>query len=175
MGLFVALGGVVWLTLAGDPSEVATNPILGNALEMGAMMSAVGYILLVKKLSQRYSPWVLTTMQIVVGFPFFLPGAFSVVSREAVFTTGQIVALVYLGICVTLGAFGFYNYGIAHIPANRASAFINVIPVVAVMLGWSLLGETLNAPQIAAALCVLAGVWLSQWGGKMGVLEIHDV
>jgi len=119
-GLVAAIGGVAWLTLAGDPSEVATNPLLGNALEMGAMISAVGYI----------------------------------------------GALVYLGVCVTLGAFGFYNYGIAHVPANRASAFINIIPVVAVIFGWTLLGETLNGGQIAAAFCVLAGVWLSQWGSE---------
>ena len=176
LGLFVALGGVVWLTLAGDPSEVATNPILGNSLEMGAMTSAVGYILLVKKLSQRYNPWFLTAMQIVVGFFFFLPGVFPIIGKGmAAFTTGQILALAYLGVCVTLAAFGFYNYGIAHIPASRASAFINVIPVVAVIFGWTLLNETLNGAQMAAALCILAGVGLSQWGGKMGVPEIHDV
>jgi drug/metabolite transporter (DMT)-like permease len=165
-GLVVAMGGVVWLTLAGDPSEVARNPLLGNALEMGAMMSAVGYILLVKKLSWRYSPFTLTAMQIVTGFFFFLPGAFPLVGKGVVLTTGQVGALVYLGVFVTLGAFGFYNYGIAHVPANRASAFINIIPVVAVIFGWTLLRETLNGAQIAAALCVLAGVWLSQWGGK---------
>ena len=165
-GLAAAMGGVVWLTLAGDPSDVATNPLLGNTLEMGAMMSAVGYIILVKKLSWRYSPFTLTAMQIVVGFCFFLPGVYSFAGKGIVLTVGQIGALVYLGVCVTLGAFGFYNYGIAHVPANRASAFINIIPVVAVIFGWTLLGETLNGEQIAAAMCVLSGVWLSQWCGK---------
>ena len=165
-GLVAAMGGVAWLTLAGDPSDVATNPLLGNALEMGAMISAVGYILLVKKLSWRYGPFTLTAMQIVTGFFFFLPGAYSFLGKGVVLTSGQIGALVYLGVCVTLGAFGFYNYGIAHVPANRASAFINIIPVVAVIFGWTLLGETLNGAQIAAAFCVLAGVWLSQWGGN---------
>ncbi len=164
-GLVAAMGGVTWLTLAGDPSDVATNPLLGNALEMGAMISAVGYILLVKKLSWRYGPFTLTAMQIVTGFFFFLPGAYSFLGKGVVLTSGQIGALVYLGVCVTLGAFGFYNYGIAHVPANRASAFINIIPVVAVIFGWTLLGETLNGAQIAAAFCVLVGVWLSQWGG----------
>ena len=174
-GLVAAMGGVVWLTMAGDPSELASNPLLGNTLEMAAMMSAVGYILLVKKLSWRYGPFALTAMQIVVGFFFFLPGVFSLAGKGATLTSGQVGGLVYLGICVTLGAFGFYNYGIAHVPANRASAFINVIPVVAVILGWTLLGESLNGQQLAAALCVLAGVWFSQWGGRIGVTEIHDV
>jgi drug/metabolite transporter (DMT)-like permease len=167
MGLFVSMGGVVWLTLAGDPSDAASNPVLGNLLEFGAMVTAAGYVLLVKRLSERYSPWSLTAMQIMAGLIFFLPGAVSLFTGKfAVLTFAQIAALVYLGACVTLGAFGFYNYGIAHIPANRAAAFVNLIPVVAVILGWSLLSEMLNGPQIAAALCVLAGVWLSQWGGS---------
>ncbi|UCG38090.1 MAG: DMT family transporter, partial [bacterium] len=74
-GLLLALAGVVWLTLAGEPSLSATNPLLGNALEMGAMVTAVGYVLLVRRLSQRYSPWSLTAMQVVAGSLFFLPGA----------------------------------------------------------------------------------------------------
>jgi drug/metabolite transporter (DMT)-like permease len=176
LGLFISLGGVMWLTLAGDPSEAASDPVLGNLLEFGAMMAAVGYVLLVKRLSERYNPWSLTAMQIVAGSLFFLPGAVPLFTGKfEALTFAQIAALVYLGAFVTLGAFGFYNYGIAHIPANRAAAFVNLIPVVAVMLGWSVLGETLNGPQVAAALCVLAGVWLSQWGGKIGVTEIHDV
>jgi drug/metabolite transporter (DMT)-like permease len=176
LGLFISLGGVVWLTLAGDPSEAASDPVLGNLLEFGAMLTAVGYVLLVKRLSDRYNPWALTAMQIVAGFLFFLPGAVPLFTNKfEALTFPQIAALFYLGAFVTLGAFGFYNYGIAHIPANRAVAFVNLIPVVAVILGWSILGETLNGPQTAAALCVLAGVWLSQWGGKTGVTEIHDV
>ncbi|MDF1536981.1 MAG: DMT family transporter [bacterium] len=176
LGLFVALGGVVWLTLAGDPSEAAANPVLGNALELGAMMSAVGYMLLVKKLSERYNTWSLTAMQIVAGFVFFLPGARPLFDHGLVdLSTEQGLTLLYLGSCVTLGAFGLYNYGISRIPASRASAFINLIPVVAVCLGWMLLGETLNFAQVLAALCLLVGVWMSQWSDKVELKELHDV
>jgi drug/metabolite transporter (DMT)-like permease len=162
-GLFISLGGVVWLTLAGDPSEAAVNPLLGNALELGAMVSAAGYVLIVKRLTESYNPWTLTSMQIIAGFLFFLPGArFFLDGRLLALSTEQVLILVYLGACVTLGAFGLYNLGIKSIPANRASALVNLIPVIAVGLGWGLLGEKLNRSQVAAAFCVLAGVWLSQ-------------
>ncbi|GBE14185.1 putative DMT superfamily transporter inner membrane protein [bacterium BMS3Abin14] len=166
-GLCLSLGGVVWLTMAGDPSAAAMNPVLGNVLEFGAMVSAAGYVLLVKRLSEWYSPWTLTALQIVTGAVFFLPGAFPLLDgRAAAIGVGEILALLYLGAFVTLGAYGLYNFGLSRIPANHAAAFVNLIPVVAVFLGWKLLGETLNSGQIAATLCVLAGVWLSQagWG-----------
>ena len=165
-GLFISLGGVVWLTLAGSPSEMAVDPLLGNTLELGAMMSAVGYVLLVKKLTERYDPWTLTAMQIAAGFLFFSPGArFFLSGGFLALTTVQLLTLLYLGACVTLGAFGLYNVGIRSIPANRATALVNLVPVIAVVLGWGLLDERLNGSQIMAAMCVLAGVWLSQRRG----------
>ena len=162
-GLFISLAGVIWLTLAGSPSETAVDPLLGNTLEFGAMMSAVGYVLLVKKLTERYDPWTLTLMQIGAGFLFFSPGArFFISGGFQAMTTVQLLTLLYLGAGVTLGAFGLYNAGIRSIPANKATALVNLVPVIAVILGWGLRDEILNRSQIVAALCVLAGVWLSQ-------------
>ena len=127
------------------------------------MISAVGYVLLVKKLTERYGPWTLTAMQIVAGFIFFSPGAlFFIRGGFQALTTWQLMTLIYLGAFVSLGAFGLYNVGIKYIPANRASALVNMVPVIAVLFGWLLLGERLNGSQMAAAFCVLGGVWLSQ-------------
>jgi len=167
-GLFISMGGVVWLTLAGSPSEMATNPLLGNALELGAMVSAVGYVLLVKKLTERYNPWTLTSMQIVAGFLFFSPGArFFINGGFQALTMAQLLTLLYLGTGVTFGAFGLYNVGIRSIPANKATALVNLVPVIAVIFGWGLLDERLNRSQLMAAFCVLAGVWLSQRRGTV--------
>jgi len=162
-GLFLALGGVVWLTLAGTPSRTASNPLLGNTLELGAMISAVAYMLMVKRLTERYNPWTLTAMQIAAGLIFFSPGAlFFFRGGFKTLTLQQLATLAYLGVFVSLGAFGLYNLGIKYIPANRASAMVNLIPVIAVFFGWVLLDERLNAYQMAAAVCVLGGVGLSQ-------------
>ena len=34
-------------------------------------------------------------------------------------------AVVYLGVLVTVGAYGLFNFGISRLPANQASAFVN--------------------------------------------------
>ncbi len=114
-------------------------------------------------------------MQIAAGTLFFLPaGLPALLGQLRILTVVQYMVLVYLGVFVTLGAFGLYNLGIKHIPANRASAYINLVPVMAVLFGWTLLGESLNEAQVAAAFFVLAGVWISQkWGGSKKKDE-HD-
>jgi len=70
--------------------------------------------------------------------------------------------MAFLGLFVTLGAFGLYNWGMSHVPASRASIFINLVPVNAVLIGWIVLGEALSSLQLLMAGVVLCGVVFSQ-------------
>ena len=163
LGLGISVAGVVWLTLTGTVSAQASRPLLGNMLEVGAMICAAGSMLLLKELSSRYGPWPLTAMQVIAGVVFFVPGAMGLMQRPPwTWSALETGAILYLGCFVSVGAFGLYNYGMSRLAASQASAFINLVPVAAVLLGWGLLGETLTPMQWVAAGCVFAGVWLSQ-------------
>ena len=162
IGLILSITGVVMLTLFQSGESRATQPVLGNFLELLAMVSACGNMILVKKLSMRYDTWSLTGMQICAGLIFFLPGAASLARADIGFFTPKIILmLIYLGVCVSFFSFGLYNWGISKIEASRASIFINLIPVTAVALGWLFLGETLNMKQVAATCIVISGVLIS--------------
>ncbi len=161
-GLGLSIFGVVLLTLFQSEQVNAPHPILGNLLEVGAMVSACANMILIKKLSTRYDTWSLTGMQICAGTLFFLPGIRDIIIADPSIWTFKLVSLVfYLGVCVSFFSFGLYNWGISKIPASRASIFINLIPVTAVLLGWLILGEILNPKQIIATIIVISGVLLS--------------
>jgi drug/metabolite transporter (DMT)-like permease len=161
-GFALAVVGVVWLSLGGQASEHAPNPLLGNFLELLAMVSAVGYMLLLKRLSANYSPWFLTAVQALLGCLYFLPALLIFPLEPRAIPVEAVLAVVYLGSVVTIMAYGFYNYGMSRLPASQAGAFVNLIPVCAVALGWLLLGERLTPQQLLAAGLVLLGVLLSQ-------------
>ena len=119
-------------------------------------------MILVKQLSSRYNTWSLTAMQVLGGTLFFLPGLFPLLASDpGIWNFKLIWLLLFLGPCVSLGAFGLYNYGIRTISVSRASICINLIPVIAILLGWIFLGETLNLKQGAAVGIVIFGVGLS--------------
>ncbi|WP_275627394.1 DMT family transporter [Pseudomonas sp. 273] len=162
-GFALAVLGALWLTLAGEPDQHAPQPLLGNFFELLAMVCATGYTLLLKHLSARYSPFILTAMQAFIGSVFFLPLA-AVGSGLPPAPSGQgLFALVYLGSVVTVGAYGLYNFGVSRLPASQATGFINLIPVFTLVFAWLLLGERLNGQQLLATALVFAGVALSQW------------
>jgi len=162
-GFLLALIGAVWLSLAGSADEHAPNPLLGNFYELLAMLCAMGYTLLLKHLSARYSPFLLTAMVAFVGTLFFLPLALLGEPLPAQVSPLGLAAVVYLGVLVTVGAYGLYNFGVSRLPASQASGFTNLIPVFTLAFAMLLLGERLNGMQLLAALLVFAGVALSQW------------
>lgn len=173
-GLVISCAGVAWLTLAGAPSDAGPNPALGNSLEFAAMVAAAGYTLGLRKLEGRYGAWALTALQCFAGLIWFLPGALvsGLPDLASVSTTWpSLLAVVYMGVFVSLGAFWCYNYALAHVPAGRASAYINMVPVLSLLLGWLVLEERLAPTQYAACAVVLVGVCLSQelvpWRGRL--------
>ena len=163
IGSSMAVAGVCWLTLGGTPSPEAPHPALGNFYEFLAMVCATGYTITLKRLTLHYSPFFLTATQAFMGSVFYFPFLFLPSTPAPLYfepTSG--LAIIYLGAVITLGAYGLYNYGLKHIPANQASAFVNLIPVFSVILGWILLAESFTLQQCMAGVLVVAGVYVSQ-------------
>ncbi len=162
-GLLLSITGVAVLTISQGGGGSASNPVAGNIMEFGAMVCAAANFLMVKKLCGRYNPWTLTAMQVVAGVIFFIPGFFQILNNgKSIWTPKLIIILVFLGIFVSLGAFGLYNWGISRLNASRASAFINLVPVTAIITGWLILGEALTGIQLAASAGIILGVMLGQ-------------
>ncbi len=163
VGFAMAIAGAGWLSLAGEATAEAPRPLLGNFLEFLAMVCATGYIISLKRLTRRYTPFFLTAVQAFVGAAFFLVTLWL---PSTVWPTriawGPTLAIVYLGAVVTLGAYGLYNYGVSRIPASQASIFVNLIPVFTVILGWLILDERFTGAQYLASALVFIGIYVSQ-------------
>ena len=55
IAMLLAVAGVAGASLAAESSDQASNPILGNLLMVGAVLSATGYAVCVRFISRRYS------------------------------------------------------------------------------------------------------------------------
>ncbi|HET8903449.1 MAG TPA: DMT family transporter [Saccharospirillum sp.] len=161
LGFGIAVSGVIWMTLTGEDSEQAPNALLGNFLEFLAMISAVGYTLLVKHLTRRYSAFLLTALQSFVGTLFFFPLALASPWPEQI-SLSTFGLLIYLGLIITLGAYGLYNYSLTHLKATVAAGYTNLLPVFTLLFSMLLLGERLVLSQWLAIGLVFIGVFLSQ-------------
>ncbi|NDY55731.1 DMT family transporter [Desulfovibrio sulfodismutans] len=165
-GLFLCLAGVAGLSLGAGGEAEAPSPAAGNLLELAAMACAAGYMLVVKHLCARHDTWRLTALQCYAGAVFFLPAALGAPAdmwRAA--NTSAWASAAYLGLGVTIGAFGLYNMAMARMPAGRASMAINLVPPAALVAGVVCRGDTLTPEQMLACAAIAAGVLLGRPGG----------
>lgn len=75
-------------------------------------------------------------------------------------TTRSLIAFLYLTLFGSLVAFSAFNWLIGVTTPARLSTTAYVNPLVALLLGWSVLGETLPAVSLAGAFLVVAAVAL---------------
>ncbi|WP_027721421.1 DMT family transporter [Maridesulfovibrio zosterae] len=162
-GFILAVIGGIWLSVSSSSTESAPNPAYGNFLEFLAMCCTVGYMTTLKRLTASYSTLFLTSFQAFMGAIFYLPMiALPSTALPTVFDPLAVGSIFYLGIFITIGAYGLYNFGMSKLPASQTSAYVNLIPVFTLFFGWTILGETFTPLQLCAAALVMCGVMISQ-------------
>ena len=165
LGLFISILGSVLLSISSDASESAPNPLLGNFLELIAIILTDTCVITTKYLMDRYPPFFLAGISIFGGLFFFsMLNIFTVGTLNVVFNPSLLV-VIYLGI-LTVVAYALYNFAICTLPASKFSPFLFLLPVAAVFFGWFFLGETFNMKQFASCALVFLGIYICQLNTK---------
>ncbi|BBO69944.1 membrane protein [Desulfosarcina alkanivorans] len=163
-GIILSFGGIA-LLVVGDPQFgwSLKGSLLGDLLIGGAVVSASLYMIFARDLGRTYSSLDITFVQIVYGAVFFclpfiweLPG----LTGSAV-TLRSSLAVIYLTVFATVGAFLCYNYALSQVPVSRAAVFVNGIPVVTAIGAWVLLEEKLTGIQAGGGALVLLAVFIT--------------
>ena len=154
--------------------------VLANGVEVS--FSAAGYVILVcaitsfslfsafSKKTTQFTEMEKTFVMVCSGALVF--GAAAFIDNAASGTvaqmltlpfrdTGFLVSILYMGTGSSVLAFFLYNKGLALIGTTRASSFVGVSTVVAVILGVLILGEPFSMPKAVGVVLVLAGVYIA--------------
>lgn len=157
--------GVALIVLGGRHAATAGGPsLLGDSLVLLAMVVALFWILMNKRLMQRHSPAVVTVYGVYSGA---LMMAVWVVLHDGPPPVHGIALPVWLasaasGLFCTAGSTLLWNWGIHHVPASRAGVFLNIEPLLGSYLGVVLLGDRLGPfAWIGGALILAAAITLT--------------
>ena len=160
VGSVVAFSGVAVIGISSSSSAHAD--LTGLSL---CLVAAVGYAVGVvsqKPLLDHLSGLTVTWVACTVGAISCLPFASALIHDVSGASTPAIAAMVYLGALPTAVGFTLWAYALRQTSAGRMGTTTLLVPPVAILLGWLLLGEV-PAPFAAAGgtLCI-AGVWISR-------------
>ena len=159
-GFAASLGGVA-LVVVGNPEAAFGGDGSGFALMLAAAVAWGVYTTLARPLLDRgASPVGLTFWGIVVSAPGLL--ALAAPELGAVdwgaFGGAEVAALVFSGGLSTGLAYAIWNQSVKEAGASKTAAFSNLVPVVGVIAGVVLRGETVTALQAFGGLVIVLGV-----------------
>ena len=165
MGAGLVLLGTVLVVVDGVPGLTVTllPHWRGDLLLVLSAVAFASYSLFGRDVLARWDARTVTARSIVWGAASMVPLAaleWASGTRPA-WTPAGAAATIYLAVVVTALAYLAWNYGLSLVSAPRAAIFINVQPVVGVVLGVLLLGETATMATLAGAVLVIAGLGVS--------------
>ena len=162
VGIALSVLGVVAVVWRPGQS-LAGASLLGDLFMFGACISWVIYIVLSKNLHQRLSELAITAYQSVFGTAFLIPLALLEMRQWVPITLSAGLNLVYLALfCSALSNF-LYVYALSALGPIAVSPYVNLIPVVGVIGGVVLLGESIAWTQVLGGMVILGGVLLVSW------------
>jgi drug/metabolite transporter (DMT)-like permease len=153
-GVLLSVVGVVLVVgIAGGAVSIA-----GDLFMFGACLSWVIYIFLSRNLHRRLSDIAITAYQSLFGTAFLIPLALLEMRQWVPITLSAGLNLAYLAIfCSALSNF-LYVYALSRMGPIAVSPYVNLIPVVGVLGGVALLGESITWLQVFGGVVILAGV-----------------
>jgi drug/metabolite transporter (DMT)-like permease len=160
VGCVVAFGGTV--IIATTEFRHAASVGWGAALCLVAAAAYAVSVIIQKPVLVRVSALQVTWLACTVGALVCLPFTPALIGELGHARPQAIAWAIYLGAGPTAIAFTTWAYALARTGAARLGTTTYLVPAVAVLLGWIVLGETPPAPALLGGALCLLGVLVAQ-------------
>jgi drug/metabolite transporter (DMT)-like permease len=166
IGMLLASAGVV-LVIAARGIELSLDRWAGDLLVLLAAFCWAVFTVGVRRIGTSVSPLQVTAITTYAGAPGLLLLGWSELRGVSwgSLRAGTWFGLLYSAVFAIGIAYVLWNQAVKRIGSSRTAIYNCVIPVVAGLVAWVVLGEDPGPGQLAGAALVIAGVLLSQTGG----------
>lgn len=161
LAVLAGLAGMAGVGLLVLAPKAGLDPVGVAAGLAGAVSMAFGTVL-----TRRWAPPVsnltFTAWQLTAGGMLLVPFALLLEPALPTPTIANIAGIAYLGLIGAAFTYLLWFRGLSRIEPSAVASLGFLSPVVATLLGWLALSQSLAPAQIAGFAMVLASVWLSQ-------------
>ncbi|CCE98366.1 putative transmembrane protein [Sinorhizobium fredii HH103] len=158
------LAGVALLVLT--PGAVL-DPLGVVAGLAGAVSMAFGTVLS-RHWTPPVSPLTFTAWQLAAGGLLLVPVALFFEPSLPSLTASNLMGFAYLGLIGAAFTYLLWFRGLSRLEPSQVAPLGFLSPVVAILLGWGVLGQQMTGIQLLGIVVVFASVWMSQQAQIVG-------
>ncbi|MEJ5198912.1 MAG: EamA family transporter [Anaerolineae bacterium] len=167
VGIVLSFVGITLLIIGGR-GEVTwqSGALLGDLLILMAAMLWAGYTLGGKPLLGRYSPLKLNAFTMVPGTTLLVLISVPQLANQdwGAVKPGAWAALGYSATFAVVVAYVLWYTSVQRVGGARTAVYSNLTPVVASLVSWLAMGESLTPVQLVGAAIVITGIVLARRG-----------
>jgi drug/metabolite transporter (DMT)-like permease len=163
LGIVLCFSGIAVVVARAQVSALTGLQLgAGDLFMFLAIVSWALYMVLLKRMGLKISPWTLLFVLSAGGAVWLVPiYAVELYQGQAMeWTMLTAISLIYVALFSTIIAWACWNSGTLSIGPNRASVFMCLHPVFGSVLGMVFFDEVLRSYHAVGILLVLLGVWL---------------
>jgi drug/metabolite transporter (DMT)-like permease len=163
LGLALGLGGVAVLATGAPGAGPGLDRVAVLVMLVGALAWAVGSTPWIGRGLPRSRMMGAASQMLAGGALLLLAGVAAGEGARVTLgaqTARAVLAVGYLVVFGSLVGFTAYHWLLGVVPASQVATYAFVNPLVAVLLGWTLGGETIGPRELVAAAAVVAAVVL---------------
>ncbi|MEE9441088.1 MAG: DMT family transporter [candidate division Zixibacteria bacterium] len=163
LGILLTVAGAA-LIFGEDIIDFSDNILLGNIIILIAVVAWGYYTVYGKPLVQKYGAFRITAYSIGAGAIIYFPiGIWRAVTADL----SNIDAygwwgLLYISIMTSVIGYSIWYWFLKYMEASRAAVLVNIQPIIAAILGYYILGESISGLFILGGMIIIAGVTVTQ-------------
>ena len=163
-GLIMSIIGVGAIISNGDFQKIVTLSFnKGDVWMLVCVITWSLYSTLLKKHNFKLSQFTLIQLMVTVGILFLIPQLLyeNYIGLELNFNKAFYLILFYVVIFPAIAAYYFWQKGIEMIGPNRATMFIQLMPLFSAIMAIIIFKEKLELYHFAGAVFIVTGIYLS--------------
>ncbi|MDO6595694.1 DMT family transporter [Oceanihabitans sp. 2_MG-2023] len=162
IGILLGFAGAIVLSVYGKSTRTGDHILLGNLMVFANAISYSIYIIIIKKLTQKYHPFTFIKWLFLFGIFMVLPFGYQDVLEIKLET---FTPYVYFSIGFVIIGATFFTYtlnplALRNLKASTVGTFIYLQPVIAGTFAIAMGVDTINIVKVVAMLLIFSGVYL---------------
>jgi len=163
LGVVLGLIGVTIIIVSGA-IEIGTEYLLGDFIILMAVIVWAGYTIFGKPLVLKYGAFRVTAYALASGSVMYFPiGLYQAVRFDySNASFGAWMSVFYMAFGVSIVAYVLWYWVLKYMEATRIAVFHNIQPVIATLMAYIFLGESIGWSFVIGGGIVLSGVIITE-------------
>ncbi|MDC1324872.1 DMT family transporter [Flavobacteriaceae bacterium] len=162
LGIIAGLSGALILSTYTPSTATGDNVLLGNLLVLVNAASYSYYLILIKKITNKYHPYTFIKWLFLFGTLFVLPFGYSELAAVnwSSFTPYIWFSIFFVVVCATFATYLLNPIALRKLSATTVSTFVYVQPIFAGIFAIMMGSDQLSIVKVVAASLIFLGVYL---------------